>query len=79
MPINMNQFMGQFQNFIQNPMQALMRQKLNIPQDLQNNPQEVVQHLMNSGQMSQQQFNQLQLMAKQIQGNPQFQQMFPKK
>ena len=76
MPINFNQFANGFQGFMRSPMQML--QNLNIPQNIQNNPQAIVQHLMNSGQMSQQQFNQLQNMAKQIQGNPQFMQIFKK-
>lgn len=78
MPMNFNQFANGFQGFMRNPMQMLAQKKLNIPQNIQNNPQAIVQHLMNSGQMSQQQFNQLQSMARQIQGNPQFTQMFKK-
>ena len=78
MPMNFSQFANGFQGFMRNPMQMLAQKKLNIPQNIQNNPQAIVQHLMNSGQMSQQQFNQLQSMAKQIQGNPQFMQMFKK-
>ena len=78
MQMNFNQFASSFQGFMRNPMQMLTQKKLNIPQNIQNNPQAIVQHLMNSGQMSQQQFNQLQSMAKQIQGNPQFMQIFKK-
>lgn len=40
-----------------NPMQVL-RQKYNIPQDL-NSPDQIIQHLLNTGQVSQTQVNQL--------------------
>jgi hypothetical protein len=38
-----------------NPVQFLMNRGLNIPQGM-NNPQEMVQHLLNTGQVSQQQY-----------------------
>lgn len=60
----------QFRQFMNNPGQILSR--LNIPQNLQNNPQAAIQHLLNNGAMSQQQFNQLQQMAKQIQNSSAF-------
>ena len=73
---SMSGFMGQFQNFFRNPMQFLMQKKLNLPQNINpmQNPQAAIQHLMNSGQLSQEQYNQLQQTARQIQNNPQFQQ-----
>ena len=73
---SMQGFMGQFQNFFRNPMQFLMQKKLNIPQNINpmQNPQAAIQHLMNSGQLTQEQYNQLQQTARQIQNNPQFQQ-----
>lgn len=72
---SMQGFMGQFQGFMQNPMQFLMQRKLNIPQQYANDPQGAVQYLMNNGQMSQSQYNQLRQMAGQIMNNPQFSQM----
>lgn len=72
---SMQGFIGQFQGFMRNPMQYMMQQKLNIPQQFANDPQGAIQHLMNNGQMTQAQYNQLQLMANQIQQNPQFMQM----
>ena len=56
-------------------MQALSQ--FGIPQSM-NDPHQMIQHLMNSGKMSQQQYNQLQQMAGQMQNNPQYQQMFKK-
>lgn len=44
-----------YSQFMQNPMSMLSR-KYNIPQNL-NNPQEIIQHLLNSGQISQDQVN----------------------
>lgn len=49
--INPMNFMQQFQNFKRN---------------FQGNPQQAVMNMLNNGQMSQQQFNQLQAMANQI-------------
>ena len=75
---NFDGFLGQFMGFVQNPVQFLAQRRLNLPQNAFENPKATVQQLMNSGQLSQQQFNQLQQMATQIQNNPQFQQMFKK-
>ena len=47
-----------------NPMQFLLSKNLNIPTNIANNPQAIVQHLVNSGQVSQQQVSQ----AKQMLG-----------
>jgi len=52
--------------FRQNPMQMLM-QKYKIPQNM-NNPQEIIQHLLNSGQVTQDQVNR----AMQMRNNPIF-------
>lgn len=73
---SMTGFINQFRGFMQNPLQFLMQRRLNLTQDVMQNPQAAVQQLMNSGQMSQAQFNQLQQMAKQITNSPQFAQMF---
>ncbi len=52
-----------------NPMQLLSR-RFNIPQNM-NNPQDIIQHLLNSGQISQAQVNQ----AMQMRNNPMIQQL----
>ena len=69
--------MSQFQSFMRNPAQFLIQSRL--PQNALQNPAQAVQQLMNSGRMSQQQFNQLQGMARQIQNNPMFAQIIGKK
>lgn len=60
-----NNMMMMFRQFMSNPGQML--QSMGIPQNLQGNPQAVIQHLMNSGRLSQDDFNRLQQQALQIQ------------
>lgn len=45
-----------------NPLGALRQAGFNVPKNM-SNPQAIIQHLMNSGQVSQQQLNQAQQMA----------------
>lgn len=45
-----------------NPLALLKQVGFNVPTSL-NNPQEIIQHLMNSGQISQQQLNEARQMA----------------
>lgn len=71
--IPFNQFFNSFRGFMGNPMQMLM-QRMNIPQNMANEPNAIIQHLMSSGQMNQSQYNQLKQISDQIQNNPQFQQ-----
>ena len=73
-PINFIQMLSQMKS---NPM-AILGRKFNIPQNL-NNPNDIIQHLMNTGQISQASYNQANTMAKQLQNNPQFQSMFNNK
>lgn len=51
----------------QNPMMNMMTQLNQFKQTFQGNPKQQVQQLLNSGRMSQEQFNQLSQMATQIQ------------
>lgn len=48
-----------------NPLAMLQKAGYNIPQNL-NDPQAIIQHLMNSGQISQQQMNNAQRIANQF-------------
>lgn len=57
---------SEYQSLRSNPMEYFMRKRLNIPQEISNNPQAIVQHLMNTGQMSQQQFNMLKQQVSQM-------------
>lgn len=71
--VSFDDFMGKFRQFSGNPMQMLSQIGLNIPQGV-NNPGEIIQHLMNSGKLSQEQYSQLQQTAQNIRNNPMFQQ-----
>lgn len=73
---SMQNMMGQLQQFAGNPLQYMMMRGLNIPANLQNDPGGMIQHLMNTGAMSQQQYNALRQMKSQVENNPQFSQMF---
>ena len=62
----MNNIMQMVNQFKQNPM-AMLSQRYNIPQNL-NNPNEIIQYLLNTGQVSQSQVNN----AMQMRNNPMF-------
>lgn len=49
--------MQMLQQLQQNPVQFLKRSGYNVPENL-NDPNAIIQHLMNSGQISQQRYNQ---------------------
>lgn len=69
---NINDFMNLYQQLKSNPVQFLSR-RFNIPQNI-NNPNDIIQHLLNTGQVTQEQVNQVMGMKnnpvlKQIMGN----------
>ena len=66
---NFGNMMQMFNQFRQNPMGAMMQMGYNVPPHLQNNPQGMVNYLRNSGQMSEQQFQQFSQMTQQFQNN----------
>lgn len=63
-----NQMMNMLNQLRQNPMQILSK-KFNLPQNLPNNPQEIIQYLLNTKQISQDQLNNTMQMKKQFFGN----------
>jgi len=65
---NMMNMMGQFRQFMQNPMGYFMNSGMSIPQNIQNNPEAIVNYLRSSGQMTDQQYNQVANMAQMAQG-----------
>ena len=69
---NMNDLMNIYQQLRNNPIQLLSR-KFNLPQNI-NNPNDIVQHLLNTGQISQSQINQIMSMR----NNPMIQQLIEK-
>ena len=64
--LNQSSMMQQFQAFKQNPMQFLLNNKINIPEQFMNDPKGAVQYLMNNGQMSQAQFDKISKLAQQM-------------
>lgn len=54
--------MQMLQQLRQNPAQMLRQAGLNVPDNL-NDPNQIIQHLMNSGQISQQRYEQARQMA----------------
>ncbi len=58
--------MQMLQNLKQNPMQFLIQRKFNVPQNVQNDPNAIIKHLMDTGQVSQQQYNKAMQMAQQF-------------
>ena len=71
---SMNGFMSRFQQFMGNPMQFMMQQKMGIPQEYANDPGNAIQYLLNNGKLSQEQLTWAQNTAQQIQNNPMFSQ-----
>ena len=67
-----NNIFNMLQGLMQNPIQTLMSANLNIPGNIANNPQAIVQHLLSTGQISQDQVNQ----AMQARNNPMFKGLF---
>ncbi len=60
---NIANLMNLFNQFAQNPVGAIMGMGYNVPQNVQNNPEAIVNYLRSSGQMSEQQFNQFSQLA----------------
>ena len=67
----MNNILSMYQQFRSNPMQML-QSRFNIPQGINtNDPNAIIQHLLNSGQISQGQLNSMMNMR----NNPMIQQL----
>ena len=68
--------MQAFMQFIQNPGAFFQQRGMQMPpQSALQSPQGMIEYLMNSGGVTQQQYNQAAAQAKQAQQNPQFMQM----
>lgn len=52
-----NNPMEMLQSFKANPMQFLMQRKFNVPQSMANDPQAILNHLLQTGQVNQNQVN----------------------
>ena len=60
---NIQQMLGQIKS---NPMQFLLQRKVNVPQNMMNNPQAIINHLVQTGQVNQNQINSAYQMAQQM-------------
>ena len=62
-----NQILGMLQQFKSNPMQMLIQKRMNLPQNVpMNDPNAILNHLLQTGQISQQQINNAYQMAQQF-------------
>ena len=71
----MGQWMGMFRQFMQNPMSAFMGSGMNIPDNIQGNPEAITNYLRSSGTMNDDAFNtcsQLASMAQTFLGGKKF-------
>ena len=64
---NQINFNSLYNQFTQNPVQFLIKNRFNIPENIGSNPQIIIQHLLSSGQITQQQLMQVQSMIPQMQ------------
>ena len=55
--MNISDIASTLQNLKSNPMAFLMQRKFNIPQDISNDPNKILQYLLSTGQVSQEQYN----------------------
>lgn len=66
-------FLDMYSQFMKNPI-AMLSQRFNLPKNV-NDPNEILQHLVSSGQVNQQQINN----AMQMKNNPMIQQLLGRK
>ena len=72
----MNPNMQAVMQFMQNPAAFFQARGMQMPpQSALKSPQDMIQYMMNSGSISQQQYNNAAMQARQLQSNPQFMQM----
>ena len=76
---SMQGLVSKFGGFMQNPMQALLQRRINIPQSIAGNPQAIMQYMMSNGMLSQQEYSAARMAAQQAQSNPMFQQLLSRR
>lgn len=62
-PLFTSQLQNLYQSFLTNKIQFLAQRNVDVPPQYANNPEEAVKYLLNSGIMSQEQFNKLDQLA----------------
>lgn len=71
---NFQNFMQTFRQMASNPAQYAMK-NMGVSQDMANDPDAIIQKMMQDGKITQAQYNQARSMAMQIQNNPMFKQL----
>lgn len=56
-PNNQMNFQQALQQLKANPMQMLIQSRLNVPQNMMNDPNAIIEHLLKTGQVNQSQVN----------------------
>lgn len=64
-----NNLMQMMQQLKANPMQFLLQRRMNVPANVGSDPQAILNYLVQSGQVSQQQINSAYQMAQQFKNN----------
>ena len=70
----MANLMNDFIQFMQNP--SAYTQRMGIPPQVGNSPQSMIQYLMDSGKLSQADYNRIQQQAQQMAQSPMFAKLF---
>ena len=68
---SMQNFLNDFSELMRNPKEYSMN-KMGIPENIADNPDAIIQQLMNSGKVTQDQYNEAYNAALKIQNNPLF-------
>ena len=63
---NIHSMLQRFRQFKANPMQYMAGMRLNVPQEIAGDPNQIIQHLMNSGTITQEQYNRANAMARDL-------------
>lgn len=61
--------MNEFQTFMTDPSKFVMN-RMGIPADIANDPNAIIQHMMNTGKLNQNQYNMARKEAEKFQNNP---------
>lgn len=72
--INIQKFMNDYSEMMKNPKQYVIK-NMGISEDIADDPNKIIQKMMNDGRISQDQYNSARNMAMQLQNNPMFRQM----
>ena len=71
---NIQNFVNDFNQLMRNPSQFAMKH-FGVTEDIANDPNAIIQHMMQNGRISQGQYNAARRAAMQIQNNPLFRQL----